>query len=120
MRRTTLETCVATPQTSREAISAQLEKLPRLVRKWLRLTAVIAPAYLRLQMKQNSRLTAAVVLAALVTIPCVRVSAQTGTKTSVVIAGVTDAQSGAPLADAEVTLSDLNVSARTDWSGEAR
>jgi Carboxypeptidase regulatory-like domain len=71
-------------------------------------------------MKQNSRLTAAVALAALVTIPCVRVSAQTASKTSVVIAGVTDAQSGAPLADAEVTLSDLNVSARTDWSGEAR
>jgi hypothetical protein len=37
-----------------------------------------------------------------------------------VIAGVTDAQSGAPLADAQVSVSDLNLSARTDWSGEVR
>ena len=46
------------------------------------------------------------------------VSAQT--KTSLVIASVTDAQSGQPLADAEVRLSDLNLSGTTDWSGEAR
>ena len=41
-------------------------------------------------------------------------------KTSLVIASVADAQSGQPLADAEVKLADINVSATTDWSGEAR
>lgn len=41
-------------------------------------------------------------------------------RTSVVIASVTDAQSGQPIADAEVKLVDLNLSAKTDWSGEAR
>jgi len=41
-------------------------------------------------------------------------------KTSVVIASVADAQSGQPLADSEVKLADINVSATTDWSGEAR
>jgi len=46
------------------------------------------------------------------------VSAQA--KNSVVIASVTDAKSGQPIADALVTLDDLNISARTDWSGEAR
>src|SRR4029077_19619309 len=48
------------------------------------------------------------------------ISAQTSEKAAVVIAGVTDAQSGAPLSDAQVSVSDLNVSARTDWSGEVR
>jgi len=57
---------------------------------------------------------------ALLAIPCVRVDAQSTGKSSLVIASVADAKSGAPLADAEVTLSDLNMSARTDWSGEAR
>jgi hypothetical protein len=41
-------------------------------------------------------------------------------KNSVVIASVTDAKSGQPIADAQVTLDDLNITARTDWSGEAR
>jgi Carboxypeptidase regulatory-like domain len=41
-------------------------------------------------------------------------------KSSVIIASVTDAKSGQPISDAEVTLADLNVTARTDWSGEAR
>jgi hypothetical protein len=48
------------------------------------------------------------------------VHAQTAAKTSLVIAAVADAQSGAPVADAEVRLSDVNLSARTDWSGEVR
>lgn len=69
--------------------------------------------------KLNSRVSAAA-LFALVAIPCVRIDAQGAGKTSLIIAAVTDAKSGAPLADAEVSLSDLNVSARTDWSGEAR
>jgi hypothetical protein len=56
----------------------------------------------------------------LVMTPAFRVYAQTVAKTSLVIAAVADAQSGAPVADAEVRLSDVNVSARTDWSGEAR
>jgi len=68
----------------------------------------------------NSHLTIATALVVALTMPCSRVDAQTAGKTSVVIASVTDAQSGAPLADALVSLSDLNVSARTDWSGEAR
>jgi hypothetical protein len=37
-----------------------------------------------------------------------------------VIASVADASSGAPLQDAEVRLVDAHMSARTDWSGEAR
>ncbi|HJP58378.1 MAG TPA: carboxypeptidase regulatory-like domain-containing protein, partial [Gemmatimonadaceae bacterium] len=41
-------------------------------------------------------------------------------KTSLVIASVADAQSGQPIADAEVKLADINLSAKTDWSGEAR
>lgn len=41
-------------------------------------------------------------------------------KNSVVIASVTDAQSGQPISDAEVKLADLNLAAKTDWSGEAR
>lgn len=68
----------------------------------------------------SSRLTAALALVALVSFPSVRVDAQTTVKTSLVIASVADGQSGTPLANAEVSLSDLNVSARTDWSGEAR
>jgi len=47
-----------------------------------------------------------------------RVSAQN--KKSLVIASVADAQSGQPLVDAEVKLADVNMSATTDWSGEAR
>ena len=62
----------------------------------------------------------AISLAALASAACPRLEAQTPAKASVVIAGVTDAQSGAPLADAQVSVSDLNVSARTDWSGEVR
>jgi hypothetical protein len=67
-----------------------------------------------------SRIQTAITLAAIVSAPCQSIAAQTTAKASVVIAGVTDAQSGAPLADAEVSVSDLNVSARTDWSGEVR
>ena len=67
-----------------------------------------------------SRITTAISLAALLSTPSLRLEAQTPAKASVVIAGVTDAQSGAPLADAQVSVSDLNVSARTDWSGEVR
>ncbi|HKR21212.1 MAG TPA: carboxypeptidase-like regulatory domain-containing protein, partial [Pyrinomonadaceae bacterium] len=33
---------------------------------------------------------------------------------------MTDAKSGQPISDAQVTLDDLNITARTDWSGEAR
>lgn len=47
-------------------------------------------------------------------------AAQAASKSSVVIASVTDAQSGQPIADAEVKLADVNMSAKTDWSGEAR
>ena len=65
----------------------------------------------------NSRLTIAAALAVALATPCLRAGAQTAGKTSVVIASVTDAQSGAPLADAQVSLSDLNVSARTDQEG---
>lgn len=43
-----------------------------------------------------------------------------GPARSVVIASVADADSGKPLENAEVTVSDANVSAHTDWSGEAR
>src|SRR6476469_6055702 len=46
--------------------------------------------------------------------------AQSPARTSLVIASVTDASSGAPLENAEVTLSDAKLTARTDWSGEAR
>jgi hypothetical protein len=41
-------------------------------------------------------------------------------RTSVVIAGVADADTGAPLENAEVRVVDANMSARTDWTGEAR
>jgi hypothetical protein len=68
----------------------------------------------------SSRAIRAISLVAFVVTPCFRVDAQNTAKTSLVIAGVTDGQSGAPLANAEVSLSDLNISARTDWSGEAR
>src|ERR1051325_1470721 len=47
------------------------------------------------------------------------VSAQSD-KTSLIIASVADARSGQPIADAEVKLADVNLSAKTDWSGEAR
>lgn len=67
-----------------------------------------------------SRIQTAIAFAAVVFVPCQRVAAQTPAKAAVVIAGVTDAQSGAPLADAQVSVSDLNLSARTDWSGEVR
>src|SRR5258708_2805785 len=40
--------------------------------------------------------------------------------TSVVVAGVADAENGAPLTDALVRLPDLGRAARTDWIGEAR
>jgi hypothetical protein len=42
------------------------------------------------------------------------------TTTSVVVAGVADADTGAPLTDALVRLPDLGRAARTDWIGEAR
>lgn len=42
------------------------------------------------------------------------------TKTALIIASVTDGQSGQPVSDAEVRLTDINMSAKTDWSGEAR
>jgi hypothetical protein len=51
---------------------------------------------------------------------CVPAVARAQAKNSVVIASVTDAKSGQPISDALVTLDDLNISARTDWSGEAR
>src|ERR1700693_1759559 len=73
-----------------------------------------------MKQKLNSRLRAALALVALVAIPCAHVAAQNAAKTTLVIAGVTDGLSGAPLANAEVSLSDLNISAPTDWSGEAR
>ena len=66
------------------------------------------------------RILITISLVVIVSAPCERLAAQTPAKAAVVIAGVTDAQSGAPLADAEVSVSDLNVSARTDWSGEVR
>jgi len=72
---------------------------------------------------KNPLQSRAIIVAALVAAfatPCSPVIGQTAGKTSVVIASVADAQSGGPLADAQVSLSDLNVSARTDWSGEAR
>jgi len=68
----------------------------------------------------SSRFITAMALVGFVVTPCFRVDAQNAPKTSLVIAGVTDGVSGAPLANAEVSLSDLNISARTDWSGEAR
>lgn len=42
------------------------------------------------------------------------------TKTSVIVAGVADAETRAPLSDALVRLPDLGRAARTDWIGEAR
>jgi hypothetical protein len=72
-----------------------------------------------MRQKLNSRVTATA-LFALVAIPWLSAGGQSAGKTSLIIAAVTDAKSGAPLADAEVSLADLNVSARTDWSGEAR
>lgn len=51
---------------------------------------------------------------------CVPAVASAQAKNSVVIASVNDAKSGQPISDAQVTLDDLNISARTDWSGEAR
>lgn len=51
---------------------------------------------------------------------CVPAIASAQAKNSVVIASVTDAKSGQPISDAQVTLDDLNITARTDWSGEAR
>jgi Carboxypeptidase regulatory-like domain len=67
-----------------------------------------------------ARILTTISLVAIVSAPCQRLTAQTTAKASVVIAGVTDAQTGAPLSDAQVSVSDLNVSARTDWSGEVR
>ena len=51
---------------------------------------------------------------------CVPAVASAQAKNSVVIASVTDAKSGQPISDAQVTLDDLNITARTDWSGEVR
>src|SRR5437868_15301257 len=51
---------------------------------------------------------------------CVPAISGAQARNSVVIASVTDAKSGQPISDAQVTLDDLNISARTDWSGEAR
>ncbi len=41
-------------------------------------------------------------------------------RTTVIIAGVADAETGAPLTDALVRLPDLGRATRTDWIGEAR
>jgi hypothetical protein len=41
-------------------------------------------------------------------------------KTSVIVAGVADAETHAPLSDAQVRLPDLGRLVRTDWMGEAR
>ena len=51
---------------------------------------------------------------------CVPAVASAQAKNSVVIASVTDAATGQPITDAQVTLDDLNITARTDWIGEAR
>lgn len=59
-------------------------------------------------------------IAALLACAPVILCAQAPAKTSVVIASVTDGQSGQPISDAEVKLADVNLSAKTDWSGEAR
>jgi hypothetical protein len=67
-----------------------------------------------------SRVVTTISLVAIVSAPCHSIAAQSSEKAAVIIAGVTDAQSGAPLSDAQVSVSDLNVSARTDWSGEVR
>lgn len=53
-------------------------------------------------------------------VACVPAIAGAQAKNSVVIASVTDAKSGQPISDAQVTLDDLNITGRTDWSGEAR
>ncbi len=53
-------------------------------------------------------------------VACIPATVSAQAKNSVVIASVTDAKSGQPIADAQVTLDDLNITARTDWSGEAR
>jgi len=66
----------------------------------------------------NARSVAPLALALSLASPVARASAQT--RTSVVIASVTDGQSGQPVSDAEVSLTDINVSGKTDWSGEAR
>lgn len=58
------------------------------------------------------------IVLALLAIPCAGLEAQS--KTSVVVAGVADADTGAPLPDAQVRLPDLGRLARTDWMGEAR
>ncbi len=63
------------------------------------------------------RLHPSLFAALLVCVPAVSVAQA---RNSVVIASVTDAKSGQPISDALVTLDDLNISARTDWSGEAR
>jgi hypothetical protein len=68
----------------------------------------------------NSRLSVAAALVLALATPWLGVAAQTPGKAALVIASVTDGASGAPLVDAQVSLSDLNVSAWTDWSGEAR
>ncbi len=67
-----------------------------------------------------SRLVKSAALLVFVATRPLNVHAQTAAKPSLVIAAVADAQSGAPVPDAEVRLSDVNVSAKTDWSGEAR
>ena len=51
-------------------------------------------------------------------LPLAHAAAQS--KTSVIVAGVADADTGAPLPDAQVRLPDLGRLARTDWMGEAR
>ena len=63
------------------------------------------------------RLHPSLIVALVASVPAI---AGAQAKNSVVIASVTDAKSGQPIADAQVTLDDLNITARTDWSGEAR
>src|SRR5258705_2106466 len=74
--------------------------------------------YLGIHMNRSliSRVQTAIALAAIVSAPCRRLTAQTPAKAAVVIAGVTDAQSVAPLADAQVSVYDLHISARSDCS----
>jgi hypothetical protein len=53
-------------------------------------------------------------------VPPAGAGGQSAAGKSLVIASVADATSGAPLENAEVTLPGAKISARTDWSGEAR
>ncbi len=84
------------------------------------LTSGTTHAYFRNMSTNVSEVRKVAASLALLSIAIVPARAPAQNKTSLVIASVADAQSGQPLADAEVKLSDVNMSATTDWSGEAR